>query len=289
MKRRFVPFLLLPFVLLAACTRTLTAQPATEIVLPTETPVPPASATFTPEEAATATEAPAEETATEEAASPTPEAPSETPTSSPTATLPVFDPNSQYGGPTLFDSFSEGKNWVDGGGSLPDTDFIRLALGGGKMHVTGKPPQFDTWWFSWPTAGDQFIEMTMETDTCSGKQAYGLILRGPSSNTAARGYILTFSCDGAYRLVRLDNASPYTTVELIPWTPSSAINAGSDKSNILGVSLIGDTITIYANRSQIAQIADDRYASGRYAFFVNAGAPGNFTFSVDELAFWNLD
>jgi hypothetical protein len=158
------------------------------------------------------------------------------------------------------------------------------------MHVTGKPVGWDTWWFTFTSGGDQFIEMDVESGNCSGKQAYGLIVRGPAgTSTSARGYIVTFSCDGAYRLDRLDSASPYTKVELIPWTESDLINDGDNESNILGIELVGDTITLYANHFRLDDYEDSTFSSGRFGLFVNADAPGDYTFSVDELSFWRLD
>jgi hypothetical protein len=253
---------------------TATAIPPTETQLPTETGIP----TDTPEPSQTLTPS---ETAE----------PSETPTRTPTATEPPFDPAASYGSPTIFDSMDNNNNWVQSNGQLPDTDFIRLALGGGRLHVTGKQPNFDTWWFSWPSPSDFFIQMTVDVDNCSGKQAYGMIVRGPQeiSVTSARGYILTFSCDGSYRLVRLDDTSPYTTEELIPWTESDHIDSGSNKTNTMGIRMQGADLTIYANGFEVHDLDDDEFSAGRFGVFVNAGAPGNFTFSIDELAYWNLN
>ena len=252
--------ILLPSV---TATQAATAEPSSTA---TDTPIP------------TNTELPSE----------TPQ-PSATATNSATPTEPPFDPNSVYGAPALFDNLDDDRNWADSSGDLPDSDFIRLALGGSKLHVTGKPSNFDTWWYSWPKVDDFFIQMKAVVGSCSGQQAYGLILRGPATNeTSAHGYIFTFSCDGSYRLVRLDRTSPYTTLELIPWTPSDHINSGSDKTNVMGVALLGDEITLYANGFKLEKIEDDRFSSGRFGVFVNAGPPGNFTFSVDEWAYWIL-
>jgi len=285
--------LVLAILLLSACTRS-----ASEPLIAIEASETPTLAPATPSPAEQTDSAPL---VTEELKqSPTPDPatatasltagpPSETPTASSTPTALPFDPLGEYGSPDLLDSFSDNRYWADVGGNLPDTDFIQLALGSGQLHVTGKPPQFDTWWFTSTSANDYFIEMQINTDDCSGKQAYGLILRGPESNTSARGYILTFSCDGAYRLVRLDSLNPYTAAELIPWTIAPAINAGSNQSNVLAVSLIGDVISVYANQNLLEIFEDDTFSSGRFGLFVNAGPPGDFTYRIEELAFWNLD
>lgn len=286
-----ISFLFLALLMLSACTRSIpiaaqpddpstTADVISEPLL--DTPVPLLEDTLMP----TAADLPTEQaSATASQTAP----PSETATASSTATQPPFEADSAYGSPTFLDTFADGRNWSDSNDLLPDTDFIQLALGIGQLHVTGKPSQFDTWWFTSTSASDYFIQMQVELDDCSGKQAYGLILRGPNSNTSARGYILTFSCDGAYRLVRLDGLNPYSAAELIPWTASEAINAGPNQSNLLGIRLVGDVITVFANASQLAELEDDSYSAGRFGLFVNAGVPGDFTYRIEELAFWNLD
>jgi hypothetical protein len=286
MKRPLYILLVLSLAL-SACSLPFTvntAPTATEVVLPSDTPTPAntATETFTP----SPTELPTETLTPSE----TPE-PSETPTQTATATEPPFDPEASYGSPTINDTMDNDRNWAGASGGLPDSDFIRLALGGGRLHVTGKQANFDTWWFTSPNPTDFFLQMVVEVDNCSGKQAYGFIMRGPvdPNLTSARGYILTFSCDGFYQLVRLDDTSPYTTETLIDWTKSDYINSGANERNVMGVRMLGEEITLYANGFELVDIDDDTYAAGRFGLFVNAGDPGNFTFSVDELSYWDLD
>lgn len=282
--KRTLLFLSLLTLALSGCALPFFVEPTatpTEIVLPTETPTLAATATDTP------TPAPTDTPTITPTATETPE-PSATPTETATPTEPPFDPEANYGNPTLFDTMDTDRNWSDGGG-LPDNDFIRLALGGGELHVTGKQPEFDTWWFTAPSPSDFFLQMNVNTGNCSGKQEYGLIMRGPQTFGAeARGYIFTFSCDGEYRLQRLDNTSPYEIEELIPWTESIYINAGDNEDNVMGVRMVGSDITLYANGFEIDDIDDDEYLVGRFGLFVNASAPGNYTFDIDEFTYWNL-
>jgi hypothetical protein len=281
--KRFLPVLLILSLAQASCALPffVEATPtATEIVLPTNTLTPAASSTpLPPTNTATATWPPTE--------TPQPSAtaePSDTPTPTATATQLPFDPSAQYGSPTIFDSMDTDKYWAS-----TDDQYIRLAFGGGHLHVTGKLAEWDTWWFTSPTPSDFFLEMTVETGNCTGKQAYGLIMRGPqTAGGEARGYIFTFSCDGSYRLERLDDTAPYTTEELIPWTESDYISAGDNETNTMGIRMVGSDITLYANGFEIDDLDDGEYASGRFGLFVNAGTPGNYTFDVDELSYWDL-
>lgn len=265
----------------AACTINLFAEPtatATEIILPTDTPTEAPTETPTPSLTPSQTPEPSETLE-----------PSETPENTATPTEPPFDPAEQYGAPTLFDSMDSDRNWA-GSGGLPDDENIRLALGGGNLHVTGKKAEWDTWWFTSTVAGDLFIQIEVNNGNCSGKQEYGLILRGPASAGAeARGYIFTFSCDGSYRLDRLDDTAPYIKTELIGWTESDHINSGANKTNTLSIRMVSDDITLYANGHILEELDDGRFASGRFGLFVNASSPGNYNYDVDELSYWDLD
>lgn len=312
-KRNFV-YLLILMLTLAACTRpapatpqptpteTLVSQgetdpyPAPETLTPppTDTPFPTQGATSSPTseptqaqategatQAATATSAPATETP----------AATSTNTPTPTATLPPFNPKTSLGEPDFRDQMTANSdiNW-ERDGEMPDTDNIRLRLEDDRLEVIGRRIQFDTWWFSWPTLADFFIQMEAETEDCGGKDAYGLILRGPPRDAGDTwGYIVAFSCDGHYLVRRVDSADPYQWVDLIPWTPSDHINTGPDEANRIGVELEGDTLTVYANHFQIAQIEDDNYDEGRIGVFVNAGQTVNFRYYVDELSYWEFD
>jgi len=282
--RRFA-FLFLVLALVQSACAFSTQPTPTEIILPSDTPTEAPTSTATETVAPpTPTDAPSETPVPSD----TPE-PSETPSITPTSTEPPFDPSASYGSPTIFDNLDTDRNWA-GRSGLPDDDYIRLALGGGMLHVTGKLANWDTWWFTASSPNDFFIQMKVGTGNCTGKQAYGLILRGPQSEgLEARGYIFTFSCDGNYRLDRLDNTAPYTKVELIPWTESERINVGSNETNLMGVRMIGTDINLYANGFEIVELDDDEYLAGRFGLFVNAGDPGDYTFDVDELSYWDLD
>lgn len=272
---------------LSACSLPFTlavASPtASETPLPSNTPTPENTPTDTPipSDTPTPTETPVP--------SETP-LPTDTPTPTATATTPPFDPAAEYGNtPTLYDAMENDRNWA-GSDGLPNDDYLRLALGSGQLHVTGKQPEFDTWWFTSPNPNDFFLQMTVETETCSGKSAYGFIVRGPQTiGGSARGYIYTLACDGSYRLDRLDTTSPYTKIELIGWEDNDYINPGGNETNVIGIRMIGDVITLYANGFEIDEIEDGHFAGGRFGLFVNAGATANFTFNIEDLSYWSLD
>jgi hypothetical protein len=85
----------------------------------------------------------------------------------------------------------------------------------------------------------------------------------------------------------LDTTAPFTKVELIGWTQSDFINDGENENNVMSVRMIGTEITLFANGLKLETIEDGQFATGRFGLFVNAGSPGNYTFDVDELSYWN--
>jgi hypothetical protein len=174
-------------------------------------------------------------------------------------------------------------------GLLPDTRYIKLAETNQKFYVTGKQAGWSTWYFTWHELEDFYLQSTFESGSCTGKDAYGLIVRGPEHLAGESfGYVVAFSCDGQFMIFRLDSVSPYTTKELVSWTRSDYITSGANKQNVMGIKAVGDKLTIYANGHQIAEVTDDTYEIGRYGLFVSAELTANYTYRVVEMSYWDL-
>ncbi len=214
------------------------------------------------------------------------------PTANITPVAGLFDPVATYGQPTFEDKMT-GKNiedWVNPStGLLPDTKFILLAETNEKFYVTGKELDFTTWYFTWRELTDFYLQSTFDTGTCADKDAYGLIIRGPAHLAGVSfGYVIAFACDGSVWVYRLDSASPYSAEDLVSWTHSDFILAGSNQTNVMGVQAIGDKLTIYANGHQIAQVTDSHFKSGRYGLFVSPDVTANYTYRVVQMSYWDL-
>lgn len=186
-------------------------------------------------------------------------------------------------GDTLTDWASPGAD------ALPDDSYIRLQFKDAKLYVTGKQLGFSTWWFTWHALSDFYLEMTFNTKDCSGKDAYGTIIRGPDHDAGVSyGYVVAFSCDGSYWIFRLDGIDPWDAENLVAWSESDYIITGSDKTNVMGIQAVGDTITVYANGHQIAEVVDDEYSGGRFGVFVSPASTANFTYRLIKIAYWDL-
>jgi hypothetical protein len=214
------------------------------------------------------------------------------PTANVTPGMGPFDPVATYGTATFEDPMNGGNmsDWVKPEtGLLPNTTYIKISITDGKFYVTGKVPGFSTWYFTWHELSDFYLQSTFDSGSCTGKDAYGLIVRGPEHQAGVSyGYIVSFSCDGSLHVFRLDGANPYTTVELVSWTPSSYIIAGTNKQNVMGIKAIGNTLTVYANGYQIAEIFDNKYTFGRYGVFVSPETTANYTYRVIQMSYWDL-
>ena len=217
----------------------------------------------------------------------TPGTPSETHTPTPGS----YDPNSLFGQPYYVDPLNNNslRYWVGRDGKLPDTEFIQLSLVNGQLLVTSKKILFDTWWFSWPVLNDFYLEMLIQTDNCQEKDAFGAIVRGSSAGAEnTNGYIIAFSCDGSYLLRRLDGTNPYVYTDLIPWTRSEHVRAGSEQTNRLGILAQGDSLTVIANGIELQTVIDSVHPSGRYGVFVNAGFSDLFSYRIRDFRVWQI-
>jgi hypothetical protein len=303
--------------LLSACTRTQ-STPLPEAIGPsptagvlTQLPDAIASQTAapTPMEAAPTLELPTptellskpSDEPTVEPPTDTPETPKEitlvpkdqpTATPTPTAIPPgeAFDPTGTYGTPTFMDPMNSGSygNWKSGG-RLPNTELIQISLEGDNMYVTGKKPGFSTWYFSWPTLTDFYIQMEVKTDECSGKDEYGLIVRGPAHGAGVSyGYIVACTCDGYYHLTRLDSADPYAATDLVASTKSTHIQTGADQKNVIAIKAEGKKLTVFSNGYQLAEVSDVTFSQGRYGVFVQAVETYNYTYHPVQIVYWDL-
>lgn len=204
----------------------------------------------------------------------------------------LFDPYAKLGKPSYEDLMVGGSllEWADAEThKLPDNNDIKLNFKDNKLYVTGKQLDFSTWWFTWHSIKDFYLEMSFDTQQCLGSDAYGMIFRGPEHLAGeSYGYVVAFSCDGYYWIFRLDSADPWTATDLVSWTKSDAIKTGVKAENLMAVRAEGKTLTFLANGVQIAQVTDDEFSQGRFGVFVRSSEEGDYTYRVKKVAYWLL-
>jgi len=217
--------------------------------------------------------------------------PQATPTgqAQPTSSLPQINPDAEFSGAKHVDAMDNPALWYDASGELPDTEYLKMDIAEGVMTVTGKRRLWDTWWISGFSQTNFYIEMEVNSGDCNPEDAYGMILRASQHGQPTRGYLVAFTCDGKVFAKRLETVSPYTAVSILNPTETDLIYSGKNQTNILGVLLDGDTITIYPNRRYFTVIQDNAFSFGRYGIFVQAGDAGNFTYTVNEIRTWGVE
>jgi len=269
-------------------TRSGGEAPAGDQGQPAPTATQQPAVTSTPAAEAPAAQAPTATTQAQVGAGQDAAAPTKT-----SAPLIKFDPYVSLGNPNYINKFEVAylDEWAQPETKkLPDNSEIRLQFKDGKLYVTGKQREFSTWWFSYHNLKDFYVEMTFDSETCSGSDAYGIILRGPAHLAGVSyGYVAALTCDGHYWVFRLDGINPWQVKELVDETKSDTVNAGSDKLNVIGVRADGETITVYANGYQVAQVKDNKYSQGRIGVYVRAVNTSNYTYRLTKLAYWILN
>ena len=247
--------------LTAAPTFTLPAPEAA----PSDTPVP---ATPTLEPTAADTQAPPTQAA--------PAAPAASPT------FPSGDPKSGLGAPTWHNTLDTGKNFYQ-----YENDNTRVVMENGALALTGLS---SNGWLGWSLtyshpAQNFYLEGTFIPQTCSGADMYGLVFRAPSADA---GYFFGVTCDGRYNLHARDFTAG-TDTNLIQLTANSAIQAGSNQVNRLGVKANGDKIALYANGILLQEITDTAFTKeGSFGALVAANDTTGFTVKMDEISLWKL-
>ena len=267
-----------------AAAETIIAQltEVAETLVPSETAVSPDEPTPTAViAAATETGAPTASpptTATEPPATPTATVTSTPP---PTPTLNPDDPKAGLGNPDFNDDFNSGENWP-----LYTDDHVAFEVKDSDLLMTAfNPDKYNGWMLTWPVISDYFLEMTAKTQQCSGKDTYGNMIRAVKTDQGYIGYLFNVSCDGHYSLRRW-NGEQY--VSLVPWTPSDQINSGSNQTNRVGIRVVGNQFTFYANGKQIGQFQDDTHKEGRFGVVIGSANTSDFKTQVDEIAVWNI-
>lgn len=205
------------------------------------------------------------------------------PTEAATPTVIPGDPGEDLGDPTWIDNFDTEDNW-----DLYDNDCFKSEIKDGKFEMTGKGEtgyNITCWEATWPKVHDYYLEVTaMTLDECNGLQRYGLFFRGPDPS---KGYVLVLTCDGRYGMANISGGELHMVAGL---DESSAINAGPNQTNRIGVIANGSTFNIYINGTLVREASDSAYTGTgeRIGLTIGAAEDQNFKVEFDNFAYWDL-
>jgi hypothetical protein len=201
-----------------------------------------------------------------------------------TSPSPGSDPDLPAGNPAWEDSFASGTNWP-GGGFFED-DHVRFEVKDGDMIMRAFNANFrEGWVLSWPQPTDLYLEGTFKVGDCTGQDRYGLFVRGTIPESNPIGYLFGLTCDGRYSLRSWDGEE---FTQLISWTASDKIQAGSGSTNRVGFYARGDRLILFVNSNRLAEINDDTHSEGKFGLFIGAAQTPNFTVEVEKISYWNL-
>ncbi len=263
-----------------AAAETIIAQ-LTEVV---ETLTPAATEGSLPEPTQTAIISDITETAlptTAPTAAPTEPAATATSPPPPTPTLDASDPKAGLGDPAFYDTFTDGNSWP----LYTDTHVSFEVKDSNLVKTAFNPDRYNGWILTWPVISDFYLEMTTKTQQCSGEDQYGTMIRAVKTDQGYIGYLYGISCDGHYSLRRW-NGQKY--VQLVDWTSSEHINAGSNQTNRIGLMANGNQFSMYVNGNLIGEFQDDSHREGRFGIFIGSVNTPDVKFLVDEIAYWDL-
>jgi hypothetical protein len=223
-------------------------------------------------------------TATQE---PTEILPTSTPNQTPqiTATPATIDPDLPTWDADYVDHMNIPGNWFASGVSSVDDDHVRFEIADGKMTMTAFTPDlYEGWRLSWPDVEDFYLESLFEVGECSGRDRYGLFLRGTNITENPNGYLFGVTCDGQYSLRSFDGE--FTI--LIDWTSSDHIFSGSNQTNQLGFWAKGDQLRLYVNGERLGEIQDDTFDAGPFGLFVGSAETEDLSVVALDIAYWLL-
>jgi hypothetical protein len=160
----------------------------------------------------------------------------------------------------------------------------------GKMSgIDYEPEEIYTWWsYTDTSSGNVYAEVSSTNGDCLGRDSVGMAIR-VDRDTAAGGYSLEVSCDGAYRF-RLHQIGG-DQVEFIEWTESDAIHPGPGATNRLGLWGYQARFRLYVNDQQVAEFWDTNYRHtyGTFALYTRATRTYDLTGTFDDFAYWNIE
>lgn len=212
--------------------------------------------------------------------------PSVTATPPPTATPAPGDPAFSLGQPTWKTNFDDNKVFFTGGESEYSDGYTQIRWEPGKLVLTSLT---NTGWKGWRLAyfkpKNVYLQAVLNTRSCAENDQYGLVFRAPDYESGS-GYHFGLTCTGKFGL-RVWKDGNATT--LVDWSENSAILGGPNQANRLGVQISGNAIKLYANGVLLKEISDATFSDGgHFGLFITGVSSTNFTYEVDEIAYWEL-
>ncbi|NLN70359.1 MAG: LamG domain-containing protein [Chloroflexi bacterium] len=208
--------------------------------------------------------------------------PTATPTETPTSTPDEKDPVQLLGQPAWSNDFNGDTSPWD----RLDSDQASFKTANGFLNLTAKAnPNWHSWYLSGPTLKDAYLEATIQMSACSGRDRFGLIVRG--SSDGQQFYYLGITCDGRWGLFRM--AENVTINTISDYQEDEQLTPGLAEPHRVGIWMKDENFTVYINGVEVGSAKDATLKDAGYTGFLIAFAntPG-FTVKVDQLKYWSV-
>ncbi len=205
--------------------------------------------------------------------------PTLTVTLTPTATQSQSDPAAQLGSPAWTQDFSGSSSAWDF-----DYDQATFETKDGYLTITAKAnPNWHSWYVSSPKLKNAYVEATIQMSNCSGRDRFGLAVRG--SSDGQQFYFMEITCDGQWGFYRMDE--DVTINEIKGYQPAEQLKNGTDKPHRVGIWMEGSSFTFFIDGEQVGTATDNTLTNEGYTGFMIAfsNTPG-YTVKVDQLRYW---
>lgn len=189
----------------------------------------------------------------------------------------------EMGAPDWQDTFNEDKNYL----YLGENNITNFEIRDGFLEMTAINPIRDVWRIiNLFQLGNVYFELIAVTgDNCTDKDGYGVLLRAPDQEDGVidSGYVFGFSCDGMYRIYRLDDGD-FNSIQL--WQESIHIKSGPNQTNRMGIKADGNRFQLFANGELLADFIDSKYTIGIVGLMIRSESTYNLKIYLDEIAYW---
>jgi hypothetical protein len=197
------------------------------------------------------------------------------------------DPRSilDLGKPDFVDYFDKPENWWD----FDTPGAAAYGVKDGRLWgLDYEPEELYSWWsYSVKQSDLVYAEVSATNGDCVGKDAVGFVIHS-SPETAAGGYALEVSCDGAWRFMK--HRVGKEPQEFVEWTASDAIQTGKGATNRLGIWDHLGKFYFFVNGVMVGESYDSphQYPGGTFALYVKASQTYNLKAWFYDFASWEL-
>lgn len=178
----------------------------------------------------------------------------------------------------LRDDFTDGSYW-----DLSKSETTSAALGNNK--ITLALTQTGDYLFSLrnePVLNNFYIEITVQSSLCLGKDEFGLLLRVTPNYEF---YRFSLSCDGH---IRLDKYFQGHASSPQPWKVSGTVPPGAPSSARLAAWLNGKEMKFYVNDVYQFGVQDSSINRGQIGVFTRSAGDNAVTISFSELEIYQV-